>query len=267
MNFPSIVTKPEHFPDALKSTQQQGVFQGILAISYVLKPEFLLASYRKGIFPWPDPSLNIIPWFSPDPRMILRPSEFHPSHSLRKRLKKAGLGRYRKPDSEEDSKIEVYLDRSPVEVMRACADTSAENRNATWISEEIIGAYSQLIASDNLHSLEVYVDGELAGGLYGLSIGRMFYGESMFHRLPDTSKIAAAALVHICRFFNIDMIDCQQETAYLSSLGGYAIPLRTYIDHLTEAVNEPAPDWNVFRGKDLSGLLRQKVQFSCKFAL
>jgi leucyl/phenylalanyl-tRNA--protein transferase len=196
---------------------------GLLAAGADLSPARLLDAYRHGIFPWFSAGDPIL-WWSPDPRMVLLPQEIRISHSLRKTLRR---GHY-----------EVRTDTAFERVMRACA-APRDADGGTWIQEEMIQAYLRLHHLGSAHSIETWIDGELAGGLYGVSIGRMFYGESMFSRKTDASKIA---LVHLCKQlerWNFGMIDCQMNTSHLASLGAHEIPRKQFLARLQELIHYP----------------------------
>ncbi|HLP98708.1 MAG TPA: leucyl/phenylalanyl-tRNA--protein transferase [Sideroxyarcus sp.] len=197
---------------------------GLLAAGGDLSPARLLAAYRSGIFPWfgeGDPIL----WWSPDPRMVLFPQEFKLSHSLRKTLRN---GRH-----------EVRTDSAFEQVMRACAAPRA-GADGTWILEEMIQAYCELHRMGHAHSVETWLDGELVGGLYGMAIGRMFYGESMFSRSSDASKIALAHLCAQLTRWDFGMIDCQMNTPHLASLGAREIAREEFIARLQDLINYPS---------------------------
>jgi len=196
---------------------------GLLAAGGDLQPERLLDAYRHGIFPWysiGDPIL----WWSPDPRMVLFPDEFRISHSLRKTLRK---GNY-----------EIRTDTVFEKIMRACA-SPRQGQNGSWIQEEIIEAYLRLHHMGLAHSVETWINGELCGGLYGVSLGRMFYGESMFSRKTDASKIAFAHLVLQLKRWEVGMIDCQMNTAHLATLGAREIPRKEFLMRLQELIHYP----------------------------
>jgi len=196
---------------------------GLLAAGADLSPERLLEAYRRGIFPWFSPGDPIL-WWSPDPRMVLFPDEFKISKSLRKTLIK---GQY-----------EIRCDSAFEQVMRACS-MPREGQNGTWIQEDMIAAYVRLHHMGFAHSIETWMDGELAGGLYGVSIGRMFYGESMFSLKTDASKIALACLTSQLKRWNFGMIDCQMNTPHLASLGAREIPRKEFLMRLQELIHYP----------------------------
>lgn len=196
---------------------------GLLAAGGDLSAERLLAAYRQGIFPWFNEGEPIL-WWSPDPRMVLFPEELKISRSLRKALNK---GSY-----------EIRTDSAFPAVMKACA-APRKDQPGTWIHRDMIAAYSRLHELGIAHSVETWVDGILAGGLYGIAIGRMFFGESMFARATDASKIAFAHLVRQLQRWQFGMIDCQMKTAHLASFGAREIPRKEFTLRLRELVNYP----------------------------
>ena len=196
---------------------------GLLAMGGDLSVERLLAAYRHGIFPWFNPGEPIL-WWSPDPRMVLVPGEIRVTRSLAKRMRNAGF--------------EVRLDTAFVEVMRACA-APREGAGGTWISSAMVAAYTRLFDAGYAHSVETWHAGRLVGGLYGVAIGRMFYGESMFSREPDASKVALVRLARQLQHWNFGLIDCQMETPHLASLGAHTMPRAEFTARLAELVNLP----------------------------
>ncbi|HWW69944.1 MAG TPA: leucyl/phenylalanyl-tRNA--protein transferase [Duganella sp.] len=201
---------------------------GLLAAGADLSPWRLLQAYQRGIFPWYSEGQPIL-WWSTDPRMVLRTADFRISDSLRKTLKKI---------ARDGQRWEVRFDSAFEQVMRACAAPRRDGPG-TWISEDIIAGYTGLHRLGYAHSAEVWLDGELVGGAYGVSIGRMFYGESMFARVTDGSKIALACLVRFLRRHGVKMIDCQQETGHLASLGAAPIPRAQFLAHLRNTIELP----------------------------
>jgi leucyl/phenylalanyl-tRNA--protein transferase len=201
---------------------------GLLAAGGDLSTARLIDAYRHGIFPWFSEGEPVL-WWSPDPRMVLVPGEFKISRSLHKRL--------RQPD------YEVRVNTQFETVMRACA-APRDRRTGTWITDDMIAAYLSLHQRGIAHSVETWIDGELAGGLYGVSLGRMFYGESMFTRATDASKIALAHLVHQLERWGFGLIDCQMATGHLASLGAREITREAFVRKLAELVNcEPPSHW------------------------
>jgi leucyl/phenylalanyl-tRNA--protein transferase len=192
---------------------------GLLAAGGDLSPQRLVAAYRHGIFPWFSAGDPIL-WWSPDPRMVLLPDELKIGRALAKVLR--------------NRDYEVRLDTAFAEVIAACATAPRDGQSGTWITREMQAAYRRLHDLGYAHSVETWIDGRLAGGLYGVAIGRAFYGESMFARATDASKIALAHLcVHLSRH-GFGIIDCQMETAHLASLGARPIPRRDFVARLAE---------------------------------
>jgi leucyl/phenylalanyl-tRNA--protein transferase len=231
----------EDFP-AVRSALRRP--NGLLAASAEITPARLVAAYAQGVFPWYAQGEPVL-WWSPDPRMVLYVDEFRVSRSLRKTLAQVAAS----------PSIELWLDRDFAAVMRACAQPRS-GQPGTWITDEILAAYSALHRAGLAHSVETWIDGELAGGLYGVALGRMFYGESMFARTRDASKIALATLVGVLRHEGVSVIDCQQDTAHLASLGARAIPRAAFCAHLEAAVPLPAPDWKAYAAHPLNHWLK-----------
>lgn len=194
---------------------------GLLAASGDLSPARLIAAYRQGIFPWYNAGDPIL-WWSPDPRMVLLPDELRVPRSLAKLMR-------RQP-------YEIRVDSAFRAVMTACAQPR-EGQAGTWINADIIDAYTQLHALGVAHSVEAWQDGVLVGGLYGIALGRAFYGESMFARAPDASKIAFVHLVRQLQRWQFGMIDCQMNTAHLARFGAREIPRADFIARLESLVN------------------------------
>jgi leucyl/phenylalanyl-tRNA---protein transferase len=219
------------FPDVSEALTTDA--PGLLAAGADLSPKRLLAAYQRGIFPWFSEGQPIL-WWSTDPRMVLRTADFRISDSLRKTLKKI---------ARDGQRWEVRFDSAFEQVMRACAAPRRDGPG-TWISEDIIAGYTGLHQQGFAHSSELWLDGELVGGAYGVSIGTMFYGESMFARVTDGSKVALAYLVHFLRQHGVELIDCQQETGHLASLGAKPIPRKDFIAHLQKCIVMPQiRDW------------------------
>jgi leucyl/phenylalanyl-tRNA---protein transferase len=197
---------------------------GLLCAGLELTATRVLSAYERGIFPWYNDGQPVL-WWSPDPRMVLRPSDFKLHRSLRKTLR--------------SSTYEIRVDMHFVEVMQGCAEPRPE-QDGTWITEAIIGAYSELHRAGFAHCVECWMDGELAGGLYGIALGRAFFGESMFMRRTDASKIAFAHLAMQLRRWGFELIDCQQETAHLASFGARPIARKQFISELARLVHSHA---------------------------
>lgn len=193
---------------------------GLLAAGADLSPQRLLDAYCRGIFPWFNEGDPIL-WWTPDPRMVLFPAELKVTRSLRKTLR---ARRY-----------EIRTDSAFCAVMQDCAQTRVD-QDGTWITDEIVAAYVRLHELGRAHSVETWINGELAGGLYGVALGRMFYGESMFSRKTDASKIAFVHLVRQLQRWGYGMIDCQMKTAHLASLGAREIPRNEFARRISELI-------------------------------
>ncbi len=197
---------------------------GLLCAGLELTPQLVLAAYERGIFPWYSEGQPVL-WWSPDPRMVLMPQDFKLHRSLRKTLK--------------SSRFEIRTDTSFEVVMRACSEPRPE-QGGTWISEAIIDAYSALYRAGFAHSVETWMNGELVGGLYGIALGKVFFGESMFMRCTDASKIAFAHLVAQLKRWHFELIDCQQKTDHLASLGAAPISRSDFLSRLARLVHSEA---------------------------
>ena len=204
---------------------------GLLAAGGELSSARLIDAYRHGIFPWFSAGQPVL-WWSPDPRMVLFPPELKVARSLGKALR--------------NRTYEVRADTHFREVIAACAEPRDE-QPGTWISADMMAAYATLHERGIAHSIETWIDGELAGGLYGVALGRMFYGESMFTRATDASKIALVHLVRQLARWNFGMIDCQMYTPHLASLGAREIPRAVFMRNQQELVNssELSGRWNL----------------------
>lgn len=202
------------FPPVAASRAEMG---GLLAVGGDLSPARLLDAYSRGIFPWGTVEGQPL-WYSPDPRMVLFPEEFRLTRSLKKTLRS---GRY-----------EIRFDSNFAGVIGACAATPRPGQDGTWITPDMMDAYIRLHELGWAHSVETYSEGKLVGGLYGLAIGHMFYGESMFSHCSDASKVAFAHLVRYLSAHHFAMIDCQMRTEHLASLGGREIPRQTFLTRL-----------------------------------
>jgi leucyl/phenylalanyl-tRNA---protein transferase len=202
---------------------------GLLAAGGHPTPERLTEAYSRGIFPWYSEGQPPL-WWSPDPRMVLMTDDFRLSHSLRKTVRKFA----------RSNRCEVRIDTAFRRVIEACATTKREGQDGTWIVPEMVDAYCAWHALGRAHSFETWIDGELVGGLYGVSLGRMVFGESMFAHRTDASKIAFAALVCFCREYRVPMIDCQQHTGHLASLGARELRRPAFEARLARSLNAPA---------------------------
>ena len=197
---------------------------GLLAVGGDLSTERLLEAYRVGIFPWYSDDQPIL-WWSPDPRFVLYLDDFKISRSLQKTLKK---GVFR-----------VTLDRAFEEVIDACAAIPRQGQNGTWIVPEMKQAYINMHGLGYAHSVETWFNNELAGGLYGVSLGKAFFGESMFHHKTDASKIALAVLVEKLKSWDFHFIDSQLATEHMLSLGAREVPRRIFLKQLGAALKQP----------------------------
>jgi len=203
------------FPDP-----EQADDEGLVAVGGDLKPERLLAAYRRGIFPW---SVNPITWWSPNPRGVIELDQFHVSKSLAKTLRRGVF--------------EFTLDRAFREVMLACA-APGPKRGGTWIAPQFIAAYTRLHELGQAHSVECWQDGKLAGGIYGVAVGGLFAGESMFHRVDNASKAALCHLVDHLRARGFVLFDIQMVTAATLPLGAREISRKEYLARLAAAVGQ-----------------------------
>ena len=198
--------------------------EGLLAIGGDLSRERLLLAYRMGIFPWFSDDEPIL-WWSPDPRLVLYPREIRISKTLKKIIRKGVFT--------------VTVDSAFVRVINQCAQIRLENNQGTWIVEDMIDVYCKLHESGFAHSVEAWRQGELAGGLYGVSLGRCFFGESMFTRVSNASNVALVTLVEYLNKLSFDMVDCQLTTEHLLRLGAREIPRARFLKQLEESLKAP----------------------------
>lgn len=206
---------------------------GLLAVGGGLDVPTLERAYSKGIFPWFSGSQPIL-WWSPDPRMVLHVAEFRLSRSLHKSLTRFQMS----------AGCEIRMDSAFDEVIRNCAQSPRHGQSGTWIVESMIDAYCALHRAGLAHSVETWVNGRLEGGLYCVALGKAVFGESMFSRKSDASKIALSALVGFCRHCGVNMIDCQQKTAHLASLGAREISRDSFIAHINSAQTLAPANWH-----------------------
>lgn len=220
------------FPDVRSAWGLASDAPGLLAAGGDLSVNSLHSAYANGIFPWfseGQPKL----WWSPDPRMVLEVANFRLHRSLRKTLTRfVGSGQ-----------CEIRFDTVFSDVIRHCAEVSRHGQPGTWILPAMVEAYSRLHAAGIAHSVETWVDGQLVGGLYCVALGKAVFGESMFTLVPDASKIALAALVGFCRYHGVKLVDCQQNTRHLASLGAAEIPRAHFLSHIQQAQRGPALEW------------------------
>ena len=198
--------------------------EGLLAIGGDLSQERLLLAYRMGIFPWYSENEPIM-WWSPDPRLVLYPSELKISKSLQKTIKKR--------------RFQVTVDQAFESVIKACAQSRTRMQEGTWIVDDMIAAYCNLHKSGLAHSVETWQAGKLAGGLYGVSLGKCFFGESMFTHVSNASKVAFVALVEHLQALDFNLIDCQVSTAHLLSFGAREIPRARFLKELERSLESP----------------------------
>ena len=207
------------FPPAYLATAE-----GLIAVGGDLKPERLLLAYRNGIFPWYSQGDPIL-WWSPDPRMILRPDELTVTKSLRKTI--------------NTRRFEVSMDHSFEQVIDLCARVRTDKGQETWLTNDMIEAYVRLHRLGYAHSVEVWHHGKLCGGLYGLSLGRCFFGESMFSRERDASKVALYHLSSHLKSYHFDFIDCQVPSDHLKRLGAVAVSRKYFLIKLNQSLQYP----------------------------
>lgn len=212
------------FPSAASALTEPN---GLLCVGADLAPETIIAAYSRGIFPWFSDGQPIL-WWSPDPRMVLLPAEFNVSKSLAKTVSR--------------QMFDIRFDSDFAAVISACSAPRSEG-GGTWIVPEMQAAYLQLHALGVAHSIESWRDGKLVGGLYGLAMGRMFFGESMFARETDASKVALVALVEKLNRDGFELIDCQQETRHLASFGARPIPRQDFVQRLKELIDLKTSAW------------------------
>jgi leucyl/phenylalanyl-tRNA--protein transferase len=213
---------PEAFPPVEEALQEPN---GLLCVGGDLSVERLLEAYRRGIFPWFSAGQPIL-WWSPDPRTVLYPGEFKVARSLAKTLRNRGF--------------RTTVDQAFAQVMERCADPTLRPEG-TWISPQMHAAYRRLHELDHAHSFETWEGDRLVGGLYGVALGRVFFGESMFSVARDASKVALHALVQAALAQNVRLIDCQVDSEHLRSLGARSVPRREFMRELAAATQESPP--------------------------
>lgn len=232
MSLPWLkVTDP--FPSSLHSNDPDPEVPGLIAISTDINAEQLKRAYRQGIFPWYSDSQPIL-WWSPNPRMVLKPENFKLSKSLKKDIKQVLL----------DDAWEIRVDDDFYATMLACAKQPRKGQDGTWITHAIMHAYGELHEQGHAHSIEIFSNGQRVGGLYCVNLGLVVFGESMFSLRPNASKLALAALTAWSIRNQIELIDCQQETEHLTSMGGAPIDRTAFIQHLNNQCNAKNPNWS-----------------------
>ena len=198
--------------------------EGLLAVGGDLSEERLLLAYRMGIFPWYSDEEPVL-WWSPDPRLVLYPEEIKVSKTLKKIIKK--------------DRFDITMDQAFDEVVKACAQIRSENNEGTWIGKDMIKAYCKLHESGYAHSVEAWYNGELSGGLYGVSLGKSFFGESMFTRISNASNVVFVKLVEYLTQISFDMIDCQVRTEHMIRFGAREVPRDLFLQQLKESLCKP----------------------------
>lgn len=232
--FPLPWLEPgEDFPSVEQAWGPDSEAPGLLAAGGSLDVATLRRAYAHGVFPWFSTGQPIL-WWSTDPRMVLQVAQFRLHRSLRKTLHKFSLS----------PGCEIRFDTAFEQVIAACAGSPREGQDGTWIVPPMVRAYTELHRAGYAHSVETWIDGQLVGGLYCVALGRAVFGESMFARATDASKIALAALVAFCRHHGITMIDCQQNTQHLASLGAHEIPRVDFLRHIETAQQAAGPHWH-----------------------
>ena len=219
-------------PDPSMAWPKDTEAPGLLAAGADLSVNTLHHAYKKGIFPWFSSGQPIL-WWSPDPRMVLHTGQFKVSRSLRKTLQKFKQS----PD------CEIRIDTAFEQVIRSCAQQTRRGQSSTWIVPDMVQAYLQMHDAGWAHSVETWINGQLAGGLYAVALGRAVFGESMFTRTTDASKIALAALVAFSKHHGVQTIDCQQNTAHLASLGASELPRSEFLAHIALAQHQKISCW------------------------
>ncbi|MDX1348342.1 MAG: leucyl/phenylalanyl-tRNA--protein transferase [Thiomicrorhabdus chilensis] len=219
--------KPVTFPPTNLALDEP---DGLLAIGGALTQEWLLQAYSKGIFPWFNPDEPIL-WWSPNPRSVLLIDDLKIRRSLRKSLRKMY----------ESHQLKVTLDQSFIEVMQHCAQIERKDQAGTWITDDMLSAYNLLHQAGHAHSVEVWWQDELVGGLYGVTIGKMFFGESMFSKINDASKIALVALSMQLKAWGFSLIDTQVETAHLKSMGASMVSRQVFESLLQQQIQQSFP--------------------------
>jgi len=222
----------EEFPAVSSAWGTHDPAPGLLAAGGALDVQSLVRAYSAGIFPWFSLGQPIL-WWSPNPRMVLKTSHFKLHRSLKKTLR-----RFR-----ETPTCAVRFDSAFDQVIAACANAPRDGQKGTWIVPDMIAAYIDLHKKGHAHSVETWVNGELIGGLYCVNLGGMVFGESMFARQTDASKIALSAMVAFCKAKGVSMIDCQQNTQHLSSFGASEITRQDFAAHLIQEIDKLAPEW------------------------
>ena len=231
MNLPWL-DPGDPFPHASQAWTATQLAPGLLAAGGSLDVQSLQQAYSGGIFPWFSEGQPIL-WWSTDPRMVLFTDEFRLHRSLRKTL----------TAFTRDARCEIRIDTAFSTVIEACSASERPGQAGTWIVPAMVQAYRDFHEAGYAHSVETWIDGELAGGLYCVALGQAVFGESMFTRVPDASKIALAALMAFCRSASIELVDCQQNTDHLASLGAREIDRSDFVARVAQNAGKPSPRW------------------------
>jgi len=224
------------FPPPAQAWGPDDPAPGLLAAGADLSPQTLVSAYSQGIFPWFSPGQPIL-WWSPDPRMVLLTGNFKLHRSLRRVIRQFA----------KTPGCEIRVDGDFSRLMACCAQAPRKGQGGTWIVPQMIEAYKGLNAAGLAHSVETWVDQQLVGGLYFVNLGGMVFGESMFAQRRDASKIALAALVVMCRRQGLDLIDCQQSTSHLTSLGACDMPRPEFLARVAERIERGVANWHFDR--------------------
>jgi leucyl/phenylalanyl-tRNA---protein transferase len=229
---PVVLRHDTPFPDPSHAWGDDSPAPGLLAVGGELSVARLHAAYGNGIFPWYSDGQPIL-WWSPAPRMVLHPAEFKLHPSLKKTLKKLL----------RDDRLVIRFDDDFAGVMRHCAQAQREGQAGTWITADMQTAYAQFHRAGFAHCITAWVDGQLAGGLYGVGVGQAVFGESMFHLQTDGSKLALCAMVAWARAHGVHQIDCQQNTRHLASLGAREVNRTVFVQRVRELAAHPTVPW------------------------
>lgn len=229
-----FIRLPDDLPSHAMILNDAPSFQGIFAVSTEISAQWVKTAYQNGLFPWYSSGEPVL-WHSPNPRMVLQLKDFKYSPSLKKRLRQWA----RNPNLG----MRVTLNHAFESVIAACAKTPRVGQDGTWITPELAQAYIDLHHQQHAVSVEVWQNDQLVAGLYGVLLGRMFFGESMFTHISDGSKVALACWVEYLRQEQFELMDCQQETEHLTRLGGAPIPRAQFFQTSAQLMQRPAPDW------------------------
>lgn len=246
-NAPPIffVECPTHFAYV---AQHLHLCEDCVAVTESLSESLVFGAYQYGLFPWFKHEDHFY-WFSPAERTVLAPEHLRITRSLKKRLLAAANGRY------NDQRCEIYIDRDTDAVIDACAKTPRKDQTDTWITPEYLAVYGALANLGVVHSVSVYIDGELSGGLWGTCFGRLFVGESMFHLKTDASKIALATLCALAKDLDVELIDCQAHTDHLQSLGATTMQRPVFTQMAHHLYSQDPGNWASFAARPLNQYL------------